>query len=786
MTTLSQRRSKGSEFIGVILFAMSAVTFLSLVSYNPSDPSYNVVAHVAKSTNYIGKAGAYFADLLFQIFGLAAFLLPVALVVVAWKKICSRELEALYLKAMAFLFLVCAMATAFGLGAFKVPYEVNFPAGGVIGTICANTLITYFNVTGSLIIVATSLLLYLLAYTRFSFGGSAEWLESRPRAAVAWYRDWAEARRKKRMNRIKEEAPRNKVKGPIARPPIPAAAKALEPEEVFEPSNQSSAVAAQELPVKTDEPEMPEVKEPAIVPTVRKPVRMERTITLAKEPDAKEKVFQFPDIDFLTLPSEHAAVNEEVLMELAKKITAKCAEFGVLGQIVQIHPGPVVTTFELKPDPGIKYSRIINLVDDICLAMKAESIRIDRIPGKSTVGIEVPNAQREIIYLREIIESDNFRRSQSKLPLALGKLINGEPCVTDLTKMPHLLIAGATGAGKSVAINSMITSILYKVTPEEVKFIMIDPKRLELGIYADIPHLLAPIVTEVKAAANALNWAIREMEDRYKRLAFFSVRNIDQFNALVRSDAKRKEPELDAEDVKPLPYIVVIIDELADLMMLAGREVEISITRLGQMARAVGIHLILSTQRPSVDVITGLIKANFPCRISFRVSSKVDSRTILDCNGSEQLLGNGDMLFLPPGSARLTRVHGAYVSEKEAEKIIAFLRQQREPQYDESVLEFDKEEEEEASGEERVLEEYTSADVDDELYGEAVQIVIEMGRASTSVLQRRLKIGYGRAARLLDIMEKEGIIGPPDASKPREVLVGREYLNRSNEDDFSE
>ncbi len=425
-------------------------------------------------------------------------------------------------------------------------------------------------------------------------------------------------------------------------------------------------------------------------------------------------------------------------------------------------PGPVVTTFEFKLDPGVKYGRVTSLVDDLCLGLKAESIRIDRIPGKSTVGIEVPNHQREVIRLREVIESKKFRDSSSKLTLALGKTIDGTNYVADLAKMPHLLIAGATGAGKSVALNAVLLSLIYKATPDEVKFILIDPKRLELGLYADIPHLLTPIVTDPKRASYALKWAVSEMENRYRHLAAFGVRNIDQYNQIVSSMVDRSLTEESTELPKPLPFLVIIIDELADLMMVSARDVEESITRLAQMARAVGIHLVLATQRPSTDVITGLIKANFPSRISFRVSSKVDSRVIIDTNGAEGLLGQGDMLFLPPGSSRLIRVHGAFVDEQEIKRIADFVRGQGDPEYDERI-----------QLSERELEGDEQSDLmrRDEKYDEALRIVIEMGRASTSVLQRRLRIGYGRAASIIDMMHREGLVGPEDGSKPRQVLI---------------
>jgi S-DNA-T family DNA segregation ATPase FtsK/SpoIIIE len=424
-----------------------------------------------------------------------------------------------------------------------------------------------------------------------------------------------------------------------------------------------------------------------------------------------------------------------------------------------------VTTFEFKPDAGVKYSKITGLADDLCLAMQAESVLIDRIPGKSTVGIQIPNVSREQISLRELLESDTYRRSTSKLSIALGKTIHGEPYVADLATMPHLLIAGSTGAGKSVGINGMLTSILYRATPDDVRMIMIDPKRLELGMYEDIPHLLTPVVVDPKQAANALRWAVREMEERYKTLAAEGVRNIDQFNRNVQQALTEQRTPKDGQDPKPLPFIVVVIDELADLMMVASNEVEESIARLAQMARAVGIHLILATQRPSVDVITGLIKANMPSRISFRVQSKIDSRTILDSNGAEQLLGRGDMLFLPPASSRFIRLHGPYISEQESARLASFLRKQGKPTYNESI-----------TADEKTVNDGMEFDKDD-LYDEAARIVVQSSQASISYLQRRLRIGFSRAARLVDMMEAEGLVSAAAGGKAREVLVDKQYFD---------
>jgi S-DNA-T family DNA segregation ATPase FtsK/SpoIIIE len=484
-----------------------------------------------------------------------------------------------------------------------------------------------------------------------------------------------------------------------------------------------------------------------------------------KKPADRAKIdenFDLPPLSLLETVHNDAVVTERELVENAKVLVAKLNEFAVDGTVQAIHPGPVVTTYEYRPEAGVKYSKIVGLADDLCLAMKAEGVRIDRVSGKSAVGIEVPNSARETIGLKEMLEADYFQKSSSKLTLALGKGISGEPYVTDLRKMPHLLVAGATGSGKSVAVNCMIVSILYKARPEEVKFIMVDPKRIELGVYDGIPHLLVPVVTDCRLASNALRWAVVEMENRYKRLASFGVRSLEQFNSMVRGpEARKLAATATPQELEPLPYLVILIDELADLMMVAANDIEDSISRLAAMARAVGIHLVLATQRPSVDVITGVIKANFPSRISFRVSSKVDSRTILDSNGAEMLLGKGDMLFMPPGSARLLRVHGAFISDGEVQRLVNYLKNQREPQYNDEVLRSAPESEGEYEGEM------------DEMYDDAVRVVLETGQASVSHLQRRLRLGYSRAARLVDMMELNGIVGPSQGAKGREILVDR-------------
>ena len=533
-----------------------------------------------------------------------------------------------------------------------------------------------------------------------------------------------------------------------------------------------------------------------ITPPIQEPLRSVRPVTAAWDPapapaapaetiaihhraDADVRTatvapkhvsgFKLPPSTLLNTGDGPQIVREDELREEAKVLVEKCGEFDVRGQVVRINPGPMVTTYEFKPEAGVKYSRVTGLADDLCLAMRAESILIERMAGQSTVGIQVPNHERETIHLRDVIESDTFAKSTARLTIAMGKDINGRIVTADLASMPHVLIAGSTGSGKSVAINAMIMSLLFRTTPAQVRLILVDPKRVELGMYEGIPHLFTPIITEPKLAANALRNAVREMERRLKLLASRSVRNIDQYNKLFEGAM----PSLfdDSEDNEPLPYIVIIIDELADLMMLDRANVEESITRLAQMARAVGIHLILATQRPSVDVITGLIKANVPTRISFRLATKVDSRTILDTNGAEALLGRGDMLFLPPGTSRLMRLHAPYVSEKETAAIVAFWKDQGQAEYVQGFLE--------SPRDERVSPDGSNANPDenDPMFDDAVRLVFEFGKASTSLLQRRLRVGYGRAAHLIDLMERDGLVGAADGSRPRELLKAPGWLH---------
>ena len=514
---------------------------------------------------------------------------------------------------------------------------------------------------------------------------------------------------------------------------------------------------------------------PATAPTLAGPIAIHNradaephTVTVALK---NVSGFKLPSSTLLSSGEGPQTVREDELREEAKILVEKCAEFDVRGQVVQINPGPMVTTFEFKPEAGVKYSRVTGLADDLCLAMRAESILIERMPGKSTVGIQVPNHERETIHLRDVIESETFLRARSRLTISMGKDINGRIVTADLASMPHVLIAGSTGSGKSVAINAMIMSLLYRTTPSQVRLILVDPKRVELGMYEGVPHLFTPIITEPKLAANALRNAVREMERRLKLLASRSVRHIDQYNKLFENSVLPLFGEDSEADEGPLPYIIIIIDELADLMMLDRANVEESVTRLAQMSRAVGIHLILATQRPSVDVITGLIKANIPTRISFRLATKVDSRTILDTNGAEALLGRGDMLFLPPGTSRLVRLHAPYVSEKETAAVVKFWKEQGAAEYVHDFLESPKDERAamEGAGE--------NSSEDDPMFDDAVRLVFEFGKASTSLLQRRLRIGYGRAAHLIDMMERDGLVGAADGPRPRELLKAPGWLH---------
>ena len=771
-----------NELIGFLLCVSALLLILALASYSPLDPSLNSASVLTGSRvarNWVGVVGALVADILLQGFGIGAFLLPIFPAFLGMRWFRSRKILSPIAKSLGSLWLVLFVPALLALLPGHMRWRDAMPIEGLIGRILGDILIHYLNLAGAYIVCASILAVALYLSTAFSFSSLQLWAPTRFAFAVAlWerYKDWQAARTKERMQKDLER--RRASKPSIVTQMVSARPHAdhSQVEHRSEPAQARTGIERMSAPEPEDLPEDSQL----VTEAVAEVEVTERADTGVKPKTTMPRIaggFKLPPSSLLHRPDEQQFIDAGELKLLAQVLTEKYAEFEVHGQVTQINPGPVVTTFEFKPEAGVKYSRITNLTDDLCLALKAESILVERMAGKSTVGIQVPNREREIIWLRENIESQEFLGSKSKLTLALGKDINGRIATADLNGMPHLLIAGSTGTGKSVAINAMIMSILYKATPDQVRLVLVDPKRLELGNYEGVPHLYTPIITEPKLAANALRNAVREMERRLKLLAEKGVRNIDQYNRLFES---QETPSLFEENKEegPIPYIVIIIDELADLMMLDAGNVEESITRLAQMARAVGIHLVLATQRPSVDVITGLIKANFPARISFRVATKVDSRTILDANGAEALLGKGDMLYLPSGSARVHRLHAPFVTEKEIAAVVEFWRTQATAEYEEKFLQAPKEER--AAGESGVESEEGEA-IDDPMYNDAVRLVVEFGKASTSLLQRRLRIGYGRAAHLIDLMEQDGIVGAADGPKPREVLKRPDWISEVEE-----
>jgi DNA segregation ATPase FtsK/SpoIIIE, S-DNA-T family len=778
-----QGYSRANEITAVVLLALAVLVFLSLVSSSPADrvPFFSTGFDDSIGTrNWIGVVGATIAATLLGVIGWTAYLTPPLMGVIAWRVFQSPSLRPPAGRVAGFALLVVALSGSASL------VGIN---GGIVGAFAAVNSTYLLGTIGAGILLLTMLAASVLLVSRVSF----LWVMGH--VEVAWsnvmvrIREWNDKRKKDHEEQISQARSRME-KRRTARAeripePAPPTINLAEPVPAEAGATRAAAAGAtspfgfafDDVPATIAEP----------VPSVAKRAArsgggttnglsnddleelkadgQQSSGTYAEAGELSLADYKLPTSDLLNPAPPHIEHKEKELLKLAESLAEKTREFNVAGKVVNIMPGPVVTTFEFKPDPGVKYSRVTGLVDDLCLALKAESIRIDRIPGKAFVGIEVPNRKRETIHLREVVESQKFKESESKLTIALGKTIDGVNYVTDLAKMPHLLIAGATGAGKSVGVNSLVVSILYKAKPDDVKFIMVDPKRLELGLYEEIPHLMHPIIVDPKRASTALKSMVAEMERRYKYLAGWGVRNIDGYNIeAARRNAAGMLDENGDEHPK-LPYIVIIIDELADLMMVSGKEVEESITRLAQMARAVGIHLVLATQRPSVDVITGLIKANFPARISFRVSSKVDSRTIIDCNGAESLLGRGDMLFLPPASSQVTRVHGAFVDEKEIARVVEHIKAQGKPVYDETLTKTDEEldDSDELPGRK------------DPLFWDAVRSVVQAKRASTSLLQRQLRIGYGRAAAILDAMVREGYIGEMDGSTRARPILQKAY-----------
>ena len=775
-----------NELLGFLLCVFALLLFLALASYSPLDPSLNsasVLTGARVARNWIGIVGALGADLLLQFFGIGAFLLPVFALGMGIRWFRSRKVVSPIAKTLGGIWLLMFVPALLALLPGHMRWLGAIPMEGLMGRVLGDALIHYFNLAGAYIVSTSMLAVALYFCTAFSFSQARGWAATRFSFVMALrdrWKDWQEARVRKQLQ--KELDKRRAAKPTIQTQMVPA-------QEAAPPMGRSRPETVRTGIERFAEAEQPQTSSlaQAFAGEGARATPAEPHVEVIERADSGEKPkttmpriaggYKLPPSSLLHRTEERQAVDADELKILAQVLTEKYAEFEVHGQVTQINPGPVVTTFEFKPEAGIKYSRLTGLTDDLCLALKAESILIERMAGKSTVGIQVPNREREIIWLRENIESSEFIGHKSKLTLALGKDINGRIVTAELSGMPHLLIAGSTGAGKSVAINAMIMSILYKATPDQVRLILVDPKRLELGNYEGVPHLFTPIITEPKLAANALRNAVREMERRLKLLAEKGARNIEQYNRLF-DDGDTPSLFGDSSEERPLPYIVIIIDELADLMMLDAGNVEESITRLAQMARAVGIHLVLATQRPSVDVITGLIKANFPARISFRVATKVDSRTILDANGAEALLGRGDMLYLPSGSARVHRLHAPFVTEKEIAAVVEFWRAQGTAEYEQKFLEPPREEREGvpagADGE-------SSGDDNDPLFEDAVRLVLEFGKASTSLLQRRLRVGYGRAAHLIDLMERDGIVGAADGPKPREVLKRPSWITEVEE-----
>jgi S-DNA-T family DNA segregation ATPase FtsK/SpoIIIE len=714
-----------AELVGLITGIICAFLFLALGSYATGDPSWNTAAAAEVPRNLGGVVGAYVADALFQALGHAAYLVPLALGVYSGRYMVLKPIA--YPGWVGFGYTVVVVTSAgllslvFGQVAFD---RLLLPAGGALGQLLSAELARYFNLPGAALLLGAGFLSAAMFTVNFSLYSFWDRLRLVLLGVLRRARDRRAMRREQKLKRRTRQE----------QAPLQATARRPAPEIVSD-------------------------KRVEVLPRARHAVQ--EMFDFALEING----YRLPSLDLLD-PGVAAGEgpDEESLLMASRVLEKKLLDFGVKGQVETVRPGPVITMFEFKPAPGVKINQIVTRTDDLAMALRAQSVRIVApIPGKDAVGIEIPNNQREIVSLREVLASPAYQESRSKLVLALGKDIAGNPRVAELDRMPHLLIAGATGSGKSVAVHSMLASLLFRCTPKEVRLIIVDPKMLELSVYNDIPHLLLPVVTEAKKAALALRWAVKEMERRYQLMAEEGVRNMGTYNKKIEKrvkDLAGAPPGVD-DNVEFLPFVVVVIDELADLMMVSAKDVEESIARLAQMARAAGIHLILATQRPSVDVITGLIKANFPARMAFQVTSRVDSRTILDTMGAENLLGGGDMLFLPPTASKLERLHGAFVSEEEIARLVRFLRDQAEPEYNEAILE-----EPDPTG-------FDNDPEFDELYDKAVSIVADTRQASISGIQRRLKIGYNRAARMVERMEQEGVVGPSRGAKPREVFVNQ-------------
>ncbi|MXX41258.1 MAG: DNA translocase FtsK [Gemmatimonadetes bacterium] len=753
---------KKLQALGVLLLGLGAFLLVCLISHSPLDPP-NSSRSVAESLNWGGWIGAYASYGAFAGMGRAAYVWPVLLLLWGWNRVCCQPVALAVQRSVGLLLMAVFISVATGLPDYST--HTAYALGGVLGTqISLDLLIPYLGRLGSAVLLGALFVVAVILTPGLNwrplawFGGglAVVWrllgrLFGRLRGLLLTIRKSKAAKRKQdETARVRETrsgiGPQARVEDSAPWTPMVGEVDAVEP-RVQEPAH-------------VERRERHKKKEPAVADAaIPAPAPKKEKAEPARKPAGGR--YKIPSPALLDeIPASRSRVSKEALLENAKLLESALDNFDVAGKVVEVSPGPVVTRYEVEPALGVKVGRIAALSDDLARVMSAKGIRIQApVPGKSVVGVEIANQERETVYLREIIEDGVFSRSDSKLVMALGKTISGEPCAADLAKMPHLLVAGATGAGKSVCLNSLICSILLKATPDEVRFIMVDPKVVELTMYNDIPHLLVPVITEPKRAAEALKWAVAEMEARYQKLAKLGVRNLSDYNARLAS-GQAEAAEDGVEPDKPLAYIVIVIDEFADLMLTAPAEVETSLMGLAQKSRAVGIHIILATQRPSVNVITGVIKANFPSRIAFQVASKTDSRTILDLNGAERLLGMGDMLFLPSGQGEPLRVHGAFISGEETERLVAALK---ESQYEaEEVAVFSEQPDINAATNAR-----------DDLFDDAVRLVCEHQQASTSFLQRRLKVGYSRAARLMDELEAAGIVGPIVGAKPREILVER-------------
>jgi S-DNA-T family DNA segregation ATPase FtsK/SpoIIIE len=784
------------EAIAVALLLGALLVVVALLSHSPLDPS-PFHASTLRDTphNLAGWLGATLSAALFSFLGVTAFFLPIAAAMLGWRLLRQSPIINPRQTAVGWAMVLVALPGFASLLVVDVPFrDGRVSAGGWVGLAESELLHGFAGPVGGIVALLFLLLVGILLLSGASAGAVVDRLAERARDR------WYERRRAANERRqVSEEArARHRV--------IERQVRRLENSHDYKGSLTVKEVEGRgrfrivrkqaEEAVVDEAAETPAVKQNSVAsaraskPATTRPAPKSKRAQVQEEFDFVEDLesYELPKETFLELAEEAPERDSAALIEMSKLITAKCQEFRVRGEVVNIRTGPVITTYEFRLDSGVKISAVQNLTEDLALALRTDSVRIERIPGRATVGIEVPSPDPEVIRLRQLIETPEFKRSQSLLTLSLGVDIRGKPFFADLSRMPHLLIGGFTGSGKSVGLNAMIMSILYKARPDEVKFILVDPKMVELGVYADIPHLLTPIISNPKKAANALGWAVAEMDDRYRVLAGLGVRNLQQYNQLLRDpvQVKRARAKLaeridgDVPDLQPMPYIVIIIDELADLMITSGRAVEESIIRLSQKARAVGVHLVCATQRPSVDILTGIIKANFPCRIAYKVRSRVDSRTILDSMGAEHLLGRGDMLFLPPGSANLLRLHGPLVTEKEIASVVRYVKRLGKPEYQRDVLSHAPLGPPDRGGKRgTTLEE--AEDIDDPMYDAAARLVVKTRKASASYIQRLLRLGYTRSARLLDMMEKEGLVGPPAGSKGRDVLVPEDYFGEIDE-----